>query len=735
MDLSKTQEKLLITLHKGGDTGQIDGKTTRSSTFEALNRRGIISSKNGEWTLTESGQERVMSLIGENISDHRPNRVQFRWFDRHYVATFDIGQCDYAWWDKARRGAVNGLAIAGLFLKPLASKKAAWVLGQVPQFKYTERDEQKDETNKKVNEWFQEHHSEILAAMEESANLGDYYIVVNPDESVSVLTPDVVEPIVDENDYSKQIGWRIIQSFAHPQYPMRVQTIIDEYYENWRVRIVRGGSGEKRERFRNLTGLLPVFHIANNRHGGEMFGHPEGEPLVQSLHHYGEVLDAAVGGNLRQGRPTPKFERLGSQENVNAFIEAFGKTETRTLDDGTIERYTVMEFSSDQVVYLGENGTFDYASPQSFTADTMNILQILFYLFIQHTELPEFIWGGAINASKASAEAQLPPFVKWAEKEQGRAEQWLIPLVIYITVLKSLYDIDVKYKEGEKPKVRWFPLSEGDGKLTLEAIKVALTMGKWKPEWVVPYMPLDIDNPEEIIQGIIEQAEEEETARQENEVPFVPSSEPSDMADDNADSNTNGSSQDKAEIVKRAQMVLSETEHSGAMVAFEIDLDTAASLVNAARQSGLDAVAPEELHLTLAFMPGRDEDKRDDIENALRTFANSGKAIEGTIGGIGRFNASEFSDGMDVIYASFDAPDLPEFRQDLIAALNDTGAVVATNHGFTPHITLAYVEKNSDMPPLFLETIPLSFDAVTLYWGDERVRFDLGEKVEERIVV
>lgn len=736
-----TPDDVLVALHNGESATHVNGRKVRSSTFEALARRGSVVMDGDRPMLTRKGETRAMKLspkttmqLSENLVDHRPNKLQFRWFDNHFTPTYDIGQCDYEWWDKARRGKVEGFEIAGLFLKPIASKKAAWVLGEQPKFGFDDQ-----HTQEMVNDWFREHHSDILMAMEESVAMGDYYIVINPDETITIVPPNVVEPIVDEANYSKQIGWRIKQAYSHPQKPWLVQTVIDEYYVDKRVQTVIGANGLKgnARTFKNLTGLLPVIHVSNNRRGGELFGHPESEALVQVLHNYGEVTDHATEGNLRQSQPTPVFESLGSQENLDAFIAAFGREERRLLPSGEYETYTVIEFSSKQVVYLGEDGKFKYASPGQFTGDTMNILQIFFYLIIQHTEMPEFIWGGAIASSKASAEVQMPPFTKWAEKEQGRAEKWLIPLIIYITALKALTDRKVKYQEGVKPNVKWMPLTTSDDKLTLEAIKIALTVGGWKPEWVVPYMPLDIDNPEEIIAGIIAQEEERRHLSNGENEPFVNA--PQDDNRNNADGNSpTDDSEDEPDTEPETETwsrQLSEAAHTGAMVAFEIPLDTATNLALAARQSGIEALAPEDMHITLCYIGeiSTIEDKRESIEKAISEFTIFFGSLDGVIGGVGRFNASDTSDGKDVIYASFDSAALPEFRQGLVEAIEGTGVEISRMHGFTPHITLAYVDKKTAMPNLALETMALQFNEIVLAWGDERKAFKLKQKDSELV--
>ena len=64
--------------------------------------------------------------------------------------------------------------------------------------------------------------------------------------------------------------------------------------------------------------------------------------------------------------------------------------------------------------------------------------------------------------------------------------------------------------------------------------------------------------------------------------------------------------------------------------------------------------------------------------------------LTGSWGGTGRFNPTEGSDGKPVLVALPDLPDLPEFRQDLVELLEDAGFEPAEDHGYTPHLTVAY---------------------------------------------
>lgn len=723
MAYTQTMDAVILALHRGEDYKELNGRKTHPAVFEGLVRRNAIHGRrddNDVPILTSAGKQRAESLapVAENIDQPRDiTRFAIRW-SNHWQVTFDIGETDHKFWERARRGDARGLEIAGLFLKPLASKKAAWVLGQSPKLKFANP---KAETP--ASKWLANNHPDIVLAMEESANLGDMYLVVNPDLTLTLVPPHVVTPLVDEKDYSRFKGWRIEQVYAHPSEPGMQQTITDEFTLQKRIRTIYQNGVTRTETFKNLLPIIPIVHIPNNQRANEIFGHPEGEALLKALFNYNEIFKAGIEGNIKQGRPTPAFTKMGSAANVANFMKIFGR---KVVDPETKEEYYEIDFSSDDALILGETGEFDYKSPGSFTTDTQNLLGLLFYLIVQHSEMPEFIFGNAIQGSKASAETQLPPFIKWIEKEQGRAAKWMLRLIQIVVAYMSLFETGVN--EDEQVKLIWPALSESDGALTLETVKWAYMEGLLTPEVALSQLSwLDIEDPVGMLEEL--EAEREEQRRQangENE-PFVPTN------PQNSDSPTDDSEDEPAPEAETWSKQLAETAHTGAMVAFEIPLDIATNLALAVKQSGLEPVAPSEMHITLCYLDeiSAIEDKREDIEAALETFIDyqfefsNRVAVEGSIGGIGRFNASVSSGGQDVIYASFDSAVLLEFRQALVEAIEATGIEISRLHGFTPHIAIAYVDKGTAMPNLALETMQLKFSEIVLAWGDERKVFVL----------
>lgn len=167
---------------------------------------------------------------------------------------------------------------------------------------------------------------------------------------------------------------------------------------------------------------------------------------------------------------------------------------------------------------------------------------------------------------------------------------------------------------------------------------------------------------------------------------------------------------------------LSDGHADGVMVCVEIPADLAAHLALA------DGEAPEDLHVTLAYL-GRAFDLDVDIgviATALEQYAAKAAPLTGIVGGLGRFSASETSDGLDVVYASVDVPGLGALRAALVVALEAAGAEVNAKHDFTAHITLAYVPTDSDLPIQAIDPKPLAVSALALVVGDVRQRFALG---------
>lgn len=170
---------------------------------------------------------------------------------------------------------------------------------------------------------------------------------------------------------------------------------------------------------------------------------------------------------------------------------------------------------------------------------------------------------------------------------------------------------------------------------------------------------------------------------------------------------------------------------TGVMIGFFMPADVGQKLYDQAVAAGLDATKVDDLHLTLVYLGEADDlsDRKDDVLATVADFASQWQVMEGTIGGIGRFNASENSDGLTPIYASFDCAMLSEFRASLARWMKWSSTPPSAAHGFTPHIALARLPPEAAMPDLRIETSAVRLENLTLAWGDERHSFPLGRRI------
>ncbi|MGN0999680.1 MAG: XkdF-like putative serine protease domain-containing protein [Faecousia sp.] len=110
---------------------------------------------------------------------------------------------------------------------------------------------------------------------------------------------------------------------------------------------------------------------------------------------------------------------------------------------------------------------------------------------------------------------------------------------------------------------------------------------------------------------------------------------------------------------------------------------------------------PEDFHVTLAYgyfdQGGGDEDDVDvRVQSAIKDIRDL-IPDEIHFDAIGRFSASESSDGQDVIYAQVAAGQLEKAHDGLLKALKSHGIKLETTFPeYKPHMTLAYIDPGQE---------------------------------------
>jgi len=141
-----------------------------------------------------------------------------------------------------------------------------------------------------------------------------------------------------------------------------------------------------------------------------------------------------------------------------------------------------------------------------------------------------------------------------------------------------------------------------------------------------------------------------------------------------------------------------------------------------------DGEDPEELHLTVLYLGKADQYTDAQIEtlkNRVESFASKYAPIQGEIGGVGRFPASPSSDALDVIIRLVDAPRLEALREALIKELRSIQVEPILTHGYTPHVTLAYVGPDYEGVCTHPESFSISIDGLTCSIGRDQFTYPM----------
>ena len=137
------------------------------------------------------------------------------------------------------------------------------------------------------------------------------------------------------------------------------------------------------------------------------------------------------------------------------------------------------------------------------------------------------------------------------------------------------------------------------------------------------------------------------------------------------------------------------------------------------------SIIPEgEHHVTLLYLGGLGEDSQaslDLLAAALKSYGASCAPMPYHLNGLGQFLETPH-----VLYMNFDCPGLTRLRSDVIGLARACGLHFdVKTHGFTPHVTLAYVEPGTTVPPLMKGQEEGTLDHLGIWVGDTHLDIPL----------
>lgn len=359
----------------------------------------------------------VKEMIGRSGYDGRNAPWRYR-----AIYTTDRTITDYAFWDRLRRGEAWGYRLGGLFAQPIAEIIASWSLGGGTSAKLADNvkasPEQIDYTNGLLARFSDRIQGMLLTAVIDLYCLGDMYIMVNPDGSLSVPSPDTVEVVYDARDFHRPIEVKITTRTQGAQ-------IIDVWTDRTRTLTVTyyGGGSRARENpvgtvervYDNLLGRIPIVHFANDRGTNEINGRPIFEALLYLFERYDDLITKSLDGAELMGNPIPAFVGM---KDVNATKAALLTTPNESITDDYDVNRSDQRINWDilPAVFLGEGGDFKFVSPGTgYTADIREMLRALELEMIYKARIPEVVWGKELSSANHTAVEQMKTFYMYIE--------------------------------------------------------------------------------------------------------------------------------------------------------------------------------------------------------------------------------------------------------------------------------------------------------------------------------
>jgi 2'-5' RNA ligase len=130
----------------------------------------------------------------------------------------------------------------------------------------------------------------------------------------------------------------------------------------------------------------------------------------------------------------------------------------------------------------------------------------------------------------------------------------------------------------------------------------------------------------------------------------------------------------------------------------------------------VDAETLAELHITLIYLGDTRTLNKVDIIRAASEYATYQAPIKGKLQGLARFINGQ---DVDPLVCTFDSPQMPQVYSGLVSFLDTNRIPYHKEHGFIPHMTLAYIPKDAEMPIETIEPIEINFSEIYIVSDNE----------------
>lgn len=432
--------------------------------------------------------------------------------------------------------------------KPIINSSAAFALGtgfdtEITVVGQEEQSPQVEKAQDAVNKWLKQNKNEIFDVYRHSLRDGDSYAYVNETGQLDEFDAKNVTVVLDDTT-GDVIGYDVEEVYEKYKEKQEGRTETYRIVKKYRkdgieyLRYDKTGQTEKgktvyKALFTEDEGLvvidnpdqqtdtpdftltqraLPVIHFANEREPRAIYGNSEFQNLLVSMQWYHKAMTQAGYGVMYNSTP------IFALKNVTDISKTVKQSNSNTDDDDKRKTSKRLTWGQNKILYLnGDNADAKFIQTDDFMNDVAKFLELQFYLILEGSETPEFVFGAAVQSSKASTETQVPVMLQKAERKRTQLDRPLQNLIrAYIDRRIYLGDATFLPLDGKQIEITLsFPdLVSEDRKLTLDIIKYLHDSGMVTDKTTLEQlMGAKIADPE---QEITEAREETEATNEQN---------------------------------------------------------------------------------------------------------------------------------------------------------------------------------------------------------------------------
>ena len=137
---------------------------------------------------------------------------------------------------------------------------------------------------------------------------------------------------------------------------------------------------------------------------------------------------------------------------------------------------------------------------------------------------------------------------------------------------------------------------------------------------------------------------------------------------------------------------------------------------------------PEQIHITVGYFGKINEaPSLAELQKLCAHLATMHQPFKVRLSGLTRFSGKD----RDAFVVNVASPDVEDVRRALVLLAEDAGLDMRREHGYTPHVTLGYLEHDDPVPMQRWQEVEVPVTHIVLGYGDNYEPFTLYDHVKD----